>query len=50
MLYSYILLIIGFTGAGVAKNSLAAGVQSLIGNVAAGSLFAMMTSAGASRR
>ena len=38
---------VGFTGIGVASGSLAAGIQSLIGNVALGSLFAGLTSVGA---
>lgn len=37
----------GFTGVGVAAGSMAAGVQAGIGNVAAGSLFAALQSAGA---
>ena len=48
MLLSQLLSVIGFTGAGVAKHSLAAAVQSSIGNVAAGSGFATLTSVGAS--
>ena len=36
----------GFTSSGIAAGSIAAGVQSTIGNVAAGSLFATMTSIG----
>ncbi|KAK6222388.1 hypothetical protein LQW54_001088 [Pestalotiopsis sp. IQ-011] len=36
----------GFTPAGIAAGSIAAGVQSTIGNVAAGSLFATLQSAG----
>lgn len=48
MMLSYVLSVIGFTGAGVAKHSLAAAVQSSIGNVAAGSGFATLTSIGAS--
>lgn len=38
---------VGFTGIGVASGSLAAGIQSLFGNVALGSLFAGLTSVGA---
>lgn len=37
----------GFTTAGVAKGSLAAGIRGLVGNVAAGSLFASFMSFGA---
>ena len=37
---------IGFGSAGIAAGSIAAGIQSLIGNVAAGSFFATMTSFG----
>ena len=37
---------IGFGSAGIVAGSIAAGIQSLIGNVAAGSLFATMTSLG----
>jgi hypothetical protein len=37
----------GFTGTGVALGSLAAGIQSTIGNVVSGSLFAGLTSVGA---
>ncbi|KAG8915425.1 hypothetical protein FRC01_003665 [Tulasnella sp. 417] len=39
--------ILGFCGAGVLKGSIAAAIQSSIGNVAAGSLFAIMQSLGA---
>tara|TARA_B100000963_G_scaffold69120_2_gene57503 strand:+ start:392 stop:556 length:165 start_codon:yes stop_codon:yes gene_type:complete len=42
-----IMSMLGFTAQGVAKHSLAAAVQSSIGNVAAGSSFAALTSAGA---
>ena len=38
--------IIGFTPLGIAAGSLAAGIQSSIGNVAAGSLFSILTSIG----
>lgn len=38
---------VGFTGAGVAAGSVAAGVQAGFGNVAAGSVFAALQSAGA---
>ncbi|KAL1794495.1 hypothetical protein ACET3X_007916 [Alternaria dauci] len=38
--------VIGFTAGGVAAGSIAAGIQAGIGNVAAGSLFATLTSAG----
>ncbi len=38
---------VGFTSSGIAAGSLAAGIQSAIGNVAAGSLFAMSQSFGA---
>ncbi|KAI4596567.1 hypothetical protein KJ359_005323 [Pestalotiopsis sp. 9143b] len=37
---------VGFTPAGIAAGSIAAGVHSTIGNVAAGSLFATLQSAG----
>jgi hypothetical protein len=39
--------LVGFGAAGIAAGSIAAGIQSGIGNVAAGSLFAMMQSLGA---
>ncbi|KIO18486.1 hypothetical protein M407DRAFT_246477 [Tulasnella calospora MUT 4182] len=42
-----VCLALGFGAAGVAANSLAAAIQSSIGNVAAGSAFAMMQSLGA---
>jgi hypothetical protein len=42
-----ILHLIGFTADGVGKGTIAAGIQSYIGNVTAGSLFAHMQSAGA---
>jgi len=41
-------IILGFGTAGVASGSIAAGIQSTIGNVAAGSLFAITQSAAAS--
>ncbi len=41
-------IILGFGTAGVAAGSVAAGIQSTIGNVAAGSLFAITQSAAAS--
>lgn len=37
---------LGFSSAGIAAGSIAAGIQSLIGNVAAGSVFAAFQSAG----
>ena len=43
----YCLPLIGFTSGGVTAGSLAAGIQSMIGNVAAGSLFAQLQSIGA---
>lgn len=39
-------IVIGFGTAGIAAGSIAAGIQSAIGNIAAGSLFASMTSVG----
>jgi hypothetical protein len=44
---SVALPITGFTAAGIAKGSLAAGAHSAIGNVAAGSAFAYLMSLGA---
>ena len=41
-------ILMGFGGAGIVGGSIAAGIQSAIGNVAAGSLFAIFQSAGAS--
>ena len=43
----FILLLLGFAPAGVVFGSFAAWWQSMIGNVAAGSLFALLQSAGA---
>ena len=40
------LPLLGFTGSGVAAGSVAAGIQSGIGSVAAGSIFAAAQSAG----
>ena len=37
----------GFTSSGIAAGSIAAGIQSVIGNVAAGSTFATLQSLGA---
>ena len=37
---------LGFGGAGIVAGSVAAGIQSVIGNVAAGSVFAVCTSLG----
>ncbi|KAG9044793.1 hypothetical protein FS837_007524, partial [Tulasnella sp. UAMH 9824] len=42
-----VYLILGFAPAGVAAGSIAAAIQSSIGNVAAGSAFAVMQSLGA---
>lgn len=42
-----VLGLLGFSSAGVVAGSIAAGVQSMIGNVAAGSIFAALQSAGA---
>nr|XP_021003905.2 interferon alpha-inducible protein 27-like protein 2 [Parasteatoda tepidariorum] len=42
-----VLSFLGFTGAGVAAGSVAAGIQSGIGNVVAGSVFAFLQSIGA---
>lgn len=42
-----VLKIVGFTSSGVAANSIAAIIQSCIGNVVRGSLFAVLTSMGA---
>lgn len=44
---TFALPILGFGSAGVAAGSVAAGVQSLIGSVSAGSLFALLQSVGA---
>ncbi|KAH8732443.1 hypothetical protein GQ44DRAFT_766583 [Phaeosphaeriaceae sp. PMI808] len=41
-----ILSIIGFTANGIAAGSIAAGIHAMIGNVTAGSAFAILTSAG----
>ncbi|KAF1998632.1 hypothetical protein P154DRAFT_438712 [Amniculicola lignicola CBS 123094] len=41
-----ILGVVGFTPVGIAAGTIAAGIQASIGNVAAGSLFAFLTSAG----
>ena len=41
-------ILMGFGTAGIVGGSIAAGIQSAIGNVAAGSLFAIFQSAGAS--
>jgi Interferon-induced 6-16 family len=45
---SFALTLAGFTASGIASGSIAASVQSAIGEVAAGSLFAYLQSLGAS--
>ena len=43
---STVPILLGFGTGGIVAGSVAAGIQSLIGNVAAGSLFASLTSLG----